>query len=346
MGNLTISNPQGDAGLVRTLPPEISFDFDTLKKSIMTGLTSEYTALLTVKLIDKIFNAAIRAGEKELQTIQEYTLEQRAQLYHTKIAELYTDTLRGIIQHYDVYSLHKSGKSNEELGIFDKTTHMADLLLTNGETNTVPDGTFPWEKPVHDMVEIHYQSIPDFRSMCLNPNTGIEDSLLGDVSLLVKELYILFKLNDSLADDENSFMNFFTDVVYHLHGNVEFKFPKELINFTIFQLCLPGYPFETKSKKVYGVSNTAVSNKLLYTELYCKNVNAFRFFLEDAVEIDITSADTSKTERDTLISVYGICIALMGIYGENIDFSNQFSKLFLGLDSVPKETFPTKLFRI
>ena len=174
-----------------------------------------------------------------------------------------------------------------------------------------------------DIKRIHKMCV----NQILNNNTSIKNSLrlkaLYDVSFIMHLLYKLEKISEFASS--NAFYIFSKKLKYNII-NTDFKMlPRSIINFSVFKFCIPGYPFETKSGKVYSVSNVCTNDKQRRLELYYRNINALMCFIND---IDIPDKGDELYELNTLKLSYGIMIVLIALSAEETQYESIIRKSY------------------
>ena len=139
---------------------------------------------------------------------------------------------------------------------------------------------------------------------------------LNDVEFIISLLYKLEKISKD-SPNLKSFKDFLKDLKHNII-NVSYRsLPKSIINFSVFKFCISGYPYETKSGKVYSISNIEETyNKI---DIYIKNSEALIDFIEDIL---ILNSDDLNFELNILKISYGISIALIALSAEEDVYEN------------------------
>lgn len=158
-------------------------------------------------------------------------------------------------------------------------------------------------------------------------NTSIKNGLrlkaLNDVSFIMNLLFKLEKIGRLISS--NSLYIFLKKLKCNII-NTDFKMlPRSIINFSVFKFCIPGYPFETKSGKVYSVSNVCTNDKQKRMELYYKNIDALMSFIND---IEILDKNDKLYELNTLELSYGMMIVLIALSAEETQYETIIRKSY------------------
>ena len=167
----------------------------------------------------------------------------------------------------------------------------------------------------------------------INVNVGgvkniIDVSKKNNIENLIESIpRILYKLNELsnisafIDPRENAFKKFAASVWIYMKGNYESDFPRSIVNYSAFQFAVPGYPFNTPSRRIYSVSNLprVVTNKLQIEEVFIKNISALTDYLCDATKLLSVEniCELSSDDKTILVkNIYASIISIISLYGE------------------------------
>lgn len=146
---------------------------------------------------------------------------------------------------------------------------------------------------------------------------GLRLKALHDVDFIMALLFKLDKIGEYTST--NSFQNFYKKLRCNII-NTDFKMlPRSIVNFSAFKFCIPGYPYETKSGKIYSISNVCTDDKVKRIELYYKNIDALMSFIND---MEIYDKSHKDYELNTLELSFGIMIVLIAMSAEETQYES------------------------
>ena len=139
-----------------------------------------------------------------------------------------------------------------------------------------------------------------------------------DIETILFALSKLSNLSAYSSKNNNSYRIFTSDIITKMYGNINQLYPRSIVNYSAFQFCIKDYPFDTKSGRIYSISNvtSSVKNKFELIDVFYKNLDAIISFLNDLEWLEKTDDNVLKYETQVLKNAYGICIGLCAFIGE------------------------------
>jgi hypothetical protein len=144
----------------------------------------------------------------------------------------------------------------------------------------------------------------------------------NDILKLLSQLYkISLHAKHIRYDQFNSFRMFCKNIIIHMRGNIDERYPKSIVNYTCFMFSVEGYPYCTPSKRIYSINDYPknVDNKINYIIIYMKNTDALISYFFDIVFNEKKKTDI-QLEENIIRAAYSLCIALLAYRSEYVEF--------------------------
>lgn len=284
--------------------------FSSVKKFLPISISEDYRRLLPNNFFDEIFSTCKDNFSENNNSLSYEEKESKRQEYFQSISDL-SKCLSAIIKPY--VSLIKSDKSVQKGTI--ETFIINNCLVDKNNKDILTDKDTDRHYPAES--KISYISFHSLRNEIKSNN--FVDLALKNVKDLIVKLCELSNLSAYLTVSENSFRSFVSDIITSMSGNTNQLFPRSIINYTAFQFCIKGYPYETPSERIYSVSNVnlSIKNKFDLIDVFYKNLDAIFNFFDD---ININDKEVNENNKDFEIRIlknaYGTCIILCALIGE------------------------------
>ena len=268
--------------------------FKVIKTFLPIVISEDYRRKIPLNFFEEIFSSCPDELIEIPDDITEEELIDKRKKYLDEIESL-NGKLKDIINNYA--GLYWSNKNN----VFPKSK-----IITRNE---LPEHTEEYGEIIYDEITSVTERIKD-QHLVLNARDYI--------TIILYKLNDLSKLCNYFDKENNSYRKFASDIITRMYGNVNQRYPRSIINYTAFQFCLDGYPYNTKSERIYSISNITnkTKNKFELIEIFDKNIEAVINFLHDLEWSEKNSDNTFDFELETLKNAFGTCIALCAFIGE------------------------------
>lgn len=284
--------------------------FKTVKLFLPISISEDYRRILPNDFLENIFNnCSDKFGIDK--NLSEKEKEIKRNDYYSKI-RLFRNKLIDLLKPYTVMNKYDD---IIDVGIKKESFNVVNCLAIKNNKEILTKNDFDKHFPVSETIE--YVSTPSIKEYINKHN--ILKKAKSDIEDILFQLSELSELSAYLPQSVNTYRQFATKIIIKMYGNCEQLYPRSIINYSAFQLCLKNYPFNTKSGKIYSVSNipSSVKNKFEVIDVFYKNIDAILSFLTDLEFTEYTEYDSNIVEVETLINAYGICIALCALIGEH-----------------------------
>lgn len=284
--------------------------FKTVKTFLPIAISEDYKRVLPEKFFENIFAQCSECFRPD-HNLSDAEKAIKCDDYHSRIDEL-LEKLQKIILPY--VSISWTNKNLNEH--FEKQAITINNMLVpknNPKAGTEENGDLHYSvkaKLVYDIIPSITDRIKN-QKLVLKAKEDIEDIIIRLSNLSVLSAY--------LAKANNSYRKFTTEIISKMYGNVNQLYPRSVVNYSAFQFCVKGYPFDTRSGRIYSISNVTtdkIQNKFELIDVFYKNIDAIVNFLNDVDWIQKSEDNTLDYETQILKNAYGICIALCAFIGE------------------------------
>lgn len=306
-----IVNKTDEVKSFQTISEFFNNDFTTFKAVklfLPVAISEDYMRILPENFLEDIFNSCDKSyGTNKNLSEEEKELQRKK--YYSKIS-LFRNKLIDLLRPYTVLNRYDE---NIDISIEKKSFNIINCLSVKNNKEILSDNDTDRHFPVSETLE--YVSIPSIKEY-INKHNLLKKAK-SDIEDIIFELSELSTLSAYLPQSSNSYRQFATKIITKMRGNHNQLYPRSIINYSAFQLCLKEYPFNTKSGRVYSISNvpTSIKNKFEVIDIFYKNIDAILNFLSDLEFED--NEDSVKVEENTLLNAYGIVIALCALISEN-----------------------------
>lgn len=283
--------------------------FYSIRKFLPISISEDYRRLLPSNFFENVFSSCKEDFSVD-KTLSDKEKDIKREEYFRTITVL-SNRLNEILRPY--LALIKN--DNKLTKGITQTFTINNCLVDKNNPDILTDKDTDKHYPATS--EISYISFPSLRNELRNQK--FTELAQSNIRELVNILCVLSNLSAYLFTSENSYRNFVSDIIVSMSGNTNQLFPRSIINYTAFQFCVKGYPYETPSERVYSISNIGLSikNKFDLIDVYYKNIDAiFNFFNDLDINEKENDEDNSEYEIRTLKNAYGTCIALCALIGE------------------------------
>lgn len=281
-------------------------NFKTVKTFLPIMISEDYKKKIPVNFFENIFANCTDKFEID-KSLSEQERNEKCEEYSEKVIKLNTELKRIILPY--VTLAWSTEKSKFEKHSITTRNELVAKINENVGTNKNPTSHYPVN------AELIYDDIPTVTERIKNQKLVLKAK--EDIETILYKLSDLSDLSAYLTNSQNTYRAFTSDIITKMYGNQNQLYPRSIVNYTAFQFCLKGYPFETKSERVYSISNitSKIQNKYNLIEIFNKNIDAIISFLHD---LEWTDRKTNYIdfEVDTLKNAFGICIALCAFIGE------------------------------
>ena len=147
---------------------------------------------------------------------------------------------------------------------------------------------------------------------------------LETVRIPLPSLDAYFQLSAYFAPEDRSYRYFIGDMIHRMGGNSEIvNYNRNIMNYSILQWSIEGYPFNLKSNRLYSINNCSNANKILGVLGSLGNLQAFTAALadmdiKDFGERGIDEAADFENEIKVLKQTLSVACILLGIKSELI----------------------------
>ena len=284
--------------------------FKTVKVFLPISISEDYRRILPKNFLENIFASCNNKFGTD-KTLTEEQKEQKREDYHNKI-KLFRNKLINLLKPYTVLNKYDN---TVDIGIKKESFSIVNYLAIKNNKDILTKNDTDRHFPVNETIE--YVSIPSIKEY-INKHNLLKKAA-SDIEDILFQLSELSELSAYLPQSTNTYREFAIKIITKMYGNCEQLYPRSIINYSAFQFCLDNYPFETKSGKVYSISNvsTSVKNKFEIIDIFYKNIDAVLNFLADLEFKEYDNYPLETVEVNTLKNAYGICIGLCALIGEH-----------------------------
>ena len=282
-------------------------NFKTVKTFLPIMISEDYNRKMPIDFFDDIFSHCTKSFEID-KTLSDSEKEQKC-IEYSKEIEDFNSELRKMLLPYTSLTWSNS-KTEFEKHAIKTRNELVDKINPLVGTEQNPTTHYPVN------AELIYDDIPSVTSRIINQKLVVRAK--NDITTILYKLSDLSDLSAYLTNSQNTYRTFTSDIITKMFGNVNQRYPRSIINYSAFQFCIKGYPYETKSERVYSISNVTsnIKNKYELVEIFNKNIDAIINFLHDLEWSEKTAENYIDYEIETLKNAYGICIALCAFIGE------------------------------
>lgn len=284
--------------------------FKTVKLFLPISISEDYRRILPENFLEDIFaNCSDKFVTDKSLSDEQKVLKQED--YHSKI-KLFRNKLINLLKPYTVLNKYDN---TIDIGIRKESFNIVNCLAIKNNKDILTDKDIDRHFPASETIE--YVSIPSIKEY-INKHNLLKKAK-SDIEDILFQLSELSELSAYLPQSINTYRQFAIKIITKMYGNCEQLYPRSIINYSAFQFCLKDYPFNTKSGRVYSVSNitSSVKNKFEIIDTFYKNIDAVLTFLSDIEFNEYTEYNSELIETETLINAYGICIALCALISEH-----------------------------
>lgn len=298
--------------------------FETIKLFFPQAIGIEYFKALPNNYFHDVFKRIDEKKEYDLCSMSEDDLNYHRCEFSNKIIKLNRSIYYMIRKYITVISSPDPEEINSSYKIIRKAYRVfSNLPADDSETADIEYTYFP-------TIEEYYE------------NNKLFSKLLEDVEYIMDELSDIALLSRFVKfDNENSYLKFIYDIFKHMHGNPKAIFKRGIVNYTAFEFCVNGYPYNTPSERIYNVSDIPdIRNKTSLYKYYSKNLDALVTFLNDLSFSDrCCGQKLSETDFEVkaLKNAYGVMIALIALYAEKVLNDRCSNSSFMSITPPQKE---------
>lgn len=266
--------------------------FKAIKDYFPSAISYDYYKMLPTDFIETLFDNKETWNTSKNPTINQAKIEKR--LYHEKIQDL-KFICEQIIRKYTSQDVEwEQFNTVDKLGI------------------SVSESDINRDKECYAVQE-YAQTKTDCQRLQLK---NLKNKTLIDVETIIHLLYELEEHAQYIDRNNDSYLKFTNEIACTMYGNAENKYPRSVINYTAFKFCNKKYPSDKNSSTVHDVANITpdLKNVMKVLELNIKNIDAICAFLRNIEFVE--NDDVVTAEVEILKNSYGLCIALVALYGE------------------------------
>lgn len=292
--------------LIKDGPGAILTKFDTVAKFIKNSASVDYVEALPKDFLERIFKRCKEKRDFDLDSLNDEDREYYRCEYSNKIVKFNRALYYMIMPYVSIVS--SSGGNIEDIAQLKKERY-----------TIIADGIIERTEPPIGKIDIEYKDFPTIDEYITK--NKLDTKALEDLDYIINELDDISRLSQFVPGEENSFMRFTYRVIRKMGGNITFRYPRSVINYSAFEFSAEGYPYHTMSDRIYSVTNVpkTISNKFLLRDIYNKNVTAILTFLSDLSFNDHLCGkklDNVSFETKVLCNAFGIAIALIALHSE------------------------------
>ena len=292
--------------------------FEVVKRFLPKAIGKEYESVLPKNFFLDCFNDCVDEYELDHNTITEEERVEKTLEFDDKLSDLCKLILKtikpitSVVYSDDKFKIKESDLQYESFTIKNKLVVGKECERCGREFEEGGEH-YPVES------EIKYIQFPSIKKIVSKKNNV--ENLIESIPRILYKLNELSNISAFIDPRENAFKKFAASVWIYMKGNYESDFPRSIVNYSAFQFAVPGYPFNTPSRRIYSVSNLprVVTNKLQIEEVFIKNITALTDYLCDATRL-LSVENISKLSSDdkTIVvkNIYASIISIISLYGE------------------------------
>lgn len=280
-------------------------NFKTVKTFLPIAISEDYKRKISDNFFNDIFERCTDSFEID-KSLSEEERDQKVEQYSEDIEKLDV-MLKKVVLPY--VSLSFSNKQSKAATV-SRAIMTRDKLVEKNNPDAGKGRPYPVK------AYLTYKSVQSVTDRINNQKLVLRAK--EDIADIIYKLSDLSDLSAYLVKADNTYREFTSEIITKMCGNTEQLYPRSIVNYSAFQFCAGGYPFDTKSGRIYSVSNvnSNIKNKFDLIDIFYKNMDAIINFLHDVNFIDKTADNKHDFELQTLKNAYGICIALCAFVGE------------------------------
>jgi len=282
-------------------------NFKTVKTFLPIMISEDYHRKIPLDFFNDIFSQCTTKFEID-KSLTEDERDKKCEEYSKEVEDLCVE-LKKIILPY-ISLAWSNEKTKFEKHSIKTRNDLIDKINPFVGTLNNPTSHYPVN------ANLVYDEIPSVTGRIKSQKLVVKAK--NDIAEILYKLSDLSDLSAYLSNSQNTYRAFTSDIITKMYGNVNQLYPRSIVNYTAFQFCLKGYPYETKSERVYSISNVTpnIKNKYELLEIFMKNIDAIISFLHDLEWTEKNEENYLEFEVETLKNAFGICIALCAFIGE------------------------------
>lgn len=298
--------------------PSVSTSFDTLIYALPCCCSSEYIKQLPYKY-QEVLTRLMKTETPYRRTVDYYELVKLQQEYADEI-KTFSKEVQSIIKgytsliNYDYNVDAAANKFKHQKFEVDNNLAVPNRPLRANEAIA---------RQIIDVVD--FPTLTEYVS-----DRTVQSKMFEDFSHLFERLQEIAFKSIYNAKETDSYRKFILSIMKNTYGNLDTEFPRTIINHTAFKLCIEGYPFFTKNKRLFSVSNPTKNDIEEHTTIYTKNVYAILEFLNNmdfdehqTRQFDDVTEKTIEQQTRILKNAFGVIIAIVALVGE-VELHRQF----------------------
>lgn len=294
--------------------PESATTYDTLIKFLRVCIGSDYIKIIGKETINYFENLYNPIFEKPTNLSTE-EISSNIELFKNTSLEL-SETLNLISKKYK--ALYNSDyKSNNVNGY-----NITDL---NNKTSTIKIDK------IEDTISYYDKN-------------HMIDKINSDIMTILTFLAYMSELSSNFNKTSNPYRNAVIKIINNMRGNYSItNYYRDIINHSVFNLAISGYPYNTKSRMIYSVNKICnTDNKLKYLQTTLSNIESLTKSFTDFeyFENTVDFSDIVIQEKN-LTNAFAILCNLIALKAELTSYERIFELSFMSDSNVKRDPLRT-----